>query len=513
MDVCETKKAKVLLVDDRVANLKILHDALESEGYELSIASSGEAALKAAAAGPDLILLDIVMPDIDGYEVCRRLKQDALTAPIPVIFITAREETDSLVEAFNAGGVDYITKPFAREEVLMRVATHLHNAHLTRELMRKNDELMHEVARRQRAEKKSAETADALERADEQLGLIEQNEAAHWGIDGFVGESKTIQQILDEVRQLQSAGTTGVLVAGESGTGKELIARAIHFGGTRARGPFIALNCSTIPAELAESALFGHVRGAFTGAEAHRKGCFALADGGTLFLDEIGDMPLVLQAKLLRVLEEGTVMPVGGDSQERVDVRVVAATNADLVGRIEAGSFRRDLYFRLARFLVHLPPLRERKEDIAPLAQHFLSLFASEMAMAEPEFSTAALDALVAYSFPGNVRELKNMIEHALIKSGGSELQPEHFYFIDTLRALHSARHFGVVANGPLRSGQESELRILEHVHQHGSINNQACRSLLVVEYNQASYLLKKLLRKGMLVRVGERRGAFYRLA
>ena len=512
--------AKILLVDDMVANLKILLDALEPEGYELLVASDGPAALKAAATSrPDLILLDIVMPNMDGFEVCRRLKEDEATREIPVIFITARDETDHLVEAFRAGGVDYITKPFAREEVLSRAATHLHSSRLRRALLQKNAELQREIERRQAAEEKSASAADALQEADERLDLISREMETHWGIDGFIGHSRTIRQILDEVRQLQNADSTSVLIAGESGTGKELIARAIHFGSKRGKGPFIALNCSAIPAELAESTLFGHVKGAFSGAHASRKGSFYLADGGTLFLDEVGDMPAPLQAKLLRVLEEGAVTPVGGEREQRVDVRVVAATNADLQARMDAGAFRRDLYFRLARFPVSLPPLRQRQEDIALLARHFLDLFAVEMGLAQAALSTAALEALEAYAFPGNVRELKNMIEHALIKSGGAAIEPQHLYFIEGAQRPEAVtqsaeRHDALQNKQPQAlSTQESEAQILEYAREHGSINNEECRTLLDAHYNQVSYLLKKMSRNGALVRVGQRRGTFYRIA
>lgn len=501
---------KILMVDDMVVNLKILRDALEPEGYELLVASDGPAALKAAATSrPDLILLDIAMPAMDGYEVCRRLKADQATREIPVIFITARDEAADLAAGFRVGGVDYITKPFSREEVLARAETHLHNSRLTRALMQKNAELEREIARRQTAEERSAT-------ATERLDLLSHEAASHWGIEGFIGHSRTIQQILTEVQQLQSAGTTSVLISGESGTGKELIARAIHFGGARAKEPFIALNCSAIPSELVESTLFGHIKGAFSGAHAARKGSFCLADGGTLFLDEIGDMPTPLQAKLLRVLEEGVVTPVGGEREKRVDVRVVAATNSDLQQDMENGAFRQDLYFRLARFPVHLPPLRERREDIALLARHFLGQFATEMGLAEPVLDNTVLKALEAYDFPGNIRELKNMIEHALIKSQGKAIELEHLYFIDRLPHTPTATRERVAPKSrPLQtlSADEAEARVLTHVRKHGSITNEQCRTLLDAEYNQASYLLKKMVRNGILARIGERRWAFYRLA
>jgi len=297
------------------------------------------------------------MPGMDGYEVCSRLKEDEATKQIPVLFLTAKDDKESLIRGFRAGGVDYITKPFEKEEVLIRAETHLKLHRLTQDLLDKNRELQQEIARRQQAEADRDLTKDALMTADERLSMLSQQEVERWGLDGFVGKSGTIARILDAVRRLQDAGKTSVLIAGESGTGKELIARAIHFGGARTKGPFIPVNCSAIPTELAESSFFGHLRGAFTGANQSRKGYFELADGGTLFLDEIGDMPLALQAKLLRTLEDGCVTPVGGSQSRRVDVRIIAATNVDLHQRIAEGTFRRDLYFRITRFIVEVPPL------------------------------------------------------------------------------------------------------------------------------------------------------------
>jgi DNA-binding NtrC family response regulator len=543
----ENIRSKVLIVDDVSANLKLLRDALEPEGYRILGASNGEDALRIATrALPDIILLDILMPPgIDGYEVCRRLKQNKETAQIPVIFITVKEDMESLIEGFRAGGVDYITKPFYKEELLARVETHLKISHLTQELLKKNRELQEEMERREQAEKaqKQAEAErkqafDALQKADEHLSMISQLEAERWGIDAFIGKSNTIRGILDEIRQLQSASAVSVLITGESGTGKELIARAIHFGGERARGPFIPLNCSAIPSELAESTLFGHVRGAFTGAKESRKGYFELADGGTLFLDEIGDMPLELQPKLLRVIEDGCFVPVGSSHEKRVNVRILAATNQDLEKKIASGAFREDLYFRLERFTVTVPPLRERKEDIPLLIEHFLNMFAVEMGIPKPELSLEALSALEEYHFPGNVRELKNIIEHALIKSSGSVIKPEHLHFIYTGDShldhktatsqkdesvlerqkieelmLRRARkpndvHDNQTAS-PLTTNEE---KILAYVREHGSISNEECRDLISVDRHRANYLLQKMQRYGLLRREGELRWARYYL-
>src|SRR6266571_5106366 len=348
--------ATVLIVDDVPANRDLLRQTLEPRGYEILLAPDGESGLRAAQrAHPDLILLDVVMPAMNGFETCRRLKGIEATGTIPVIFITAQHETPSLVEGFRAGGVDYITKPFQTDEVLARVETHLKISRLTRELAARNGQLEAEMARRERAE-------DALQTAEEHLSLLSQREAEHWGLAGFIGKSKTLEKILQDIRKLQQAGNLSVLIAGESGTGKELIARAIHFGSPRAQAPFLPVNCAAIPKDLAESLLFGHVRGAFSGANADQKGYFELANGGTLFLDEIGEMPSALQPKLLRVLEGGSFMPVGSTKERRVEVRVVAASNVDFQRKMAAGEFRKDLYFRLARFTVVAAPLREGRD-------------------------------------------------------------------------------------------------------------------------------------------------------
>jgi DNA-binding NtrC family response regulator len=427
------KSVKILIVDDVPDNLNLLSKNLESRGYRIIAVPSGVIALQVVEkTQPDLILLDIIMPEMDGFETCRRLKANPTTANIPVIFITARDEMSSVVEGFHVGGVDYITKPFSEQEVRVRVQNHLQIHRLTQQLINQNQALQQEIARREEAEAARNEAEDARQTANAQLSILSQLEAEHWGIAGFVGKSKTIERILDDVRQLQAVGTTSVLISGESGTGKELIARAIHFGGTRASGPFIPLNCSNIPHELADSTLFGHIKGAFTGADSDRKGYYEIANGGTLFLDEIGDLPFNLQAKFLRVLEDGFFTPVGGTQPKQADVRVVAATNVALQERIAKGTFREDLYYRLARFPIEVPPLRERKEDIPLLTNHFLEVFAAEMKVQQPALTLEASIALEAYHFPGNVRELKNIIEYALIRSRGQAIEPAHLHFIES---------------------------------------------------------------------------------
>lgn len=427
--------ARILLVDDTPENLKVLRRTLEAEGHSILVATSGGAALKLAHdTQPDLILLDVMMPGLDGFETCRQLKADPVTQGIPVIFVTGRAETESIVEGFHAGGVDYVIKPFQDEEVLARVETHLQIDRLTRELAKKNANLT--WANRRLTEEITRRKALSVERnrLSDRLSHLSSREAERWGIPGFVGKSPMLRKTLEAVSLLQNA-EPAVLITGENGTGKELVARAIHYGSPRSSGPFIPVNCSAIPADLAESILFGHVRGAFTGADSDRTGYFELADGGTLFLDEVGDIPAPIQAKLLRVLEDGGILPVGGALEKHVDVRVLSATNADLEAAVGTGAFRQDLYFRLAGFPVEVPPLRERREDISLLSRHFLSIFAAEMGLEPPPLSPEALSPLETYSFPGNIRELKNILERALIESGGTEIRPEHLHFFKPARA------------------------------------------------------------------------------
>jgi len=415
---------RILIADDTAASLSLLSNLLEPRGYEIFAASNGRDAIKLAAkVKPDLVMLDVMMPGHDGFMVCRTLKAELETADVPVIFVTSRQETESVLRGFQVGGVDYIFKPFQAEEVITRVATHLKISFLNRELQQRNRELEDEIKKRRQAE-------TARDKAHQRLSSLVSDEAQRWGLGGFVGGSPHLQKILADIERLRDFGKTSVLITGESGTGKELIARALHHHSPRAEAPFIPVNCVAIPAELAESLFFGHIKGSFTGATSDRKGYFELADGGTLFLDEIGDMPASLQAKLLRVLEDGEVTPVGATHSRHVDVRVLSATNADLGAKIASGDFRQDLYFRLARFNVESPALRDRLEDLPQLSAHFVKVFAAEMGRPAPKLTKDALTKLGSYSFPGNVRELKNIMERALILSNGADIQGDHLQLL-----------------------------------------------------------------------------------
>ena len=432
--------ARLLVVDDRPENLGLVRQALESAGCdEVLVATTGERALRTALSQvPELILLDVLLPGMDGFETCRKLKQEEMTRAIPVIFLTALDEVEHLATGFAAGGADYITKPFRREEVLLRVELHLERVRLqrqleenNRQLEEKNRQLEEEIGRRRQLNRRVSNYA--------------RQENERWGLSGFVGQSPSMKAVLEEIDLLSEAHAISVLITGESGTGKELVARAIHFGGPRSEGPFVPVNCSAIPRDLADALFFGHVKGAFTGADDDREGYFALAEGGTLFLDEIGDMPVDLQPKLLRTLEDSRYRPLGARQERTADVRVVAATAADP----SPERLRRDLYFRLAQYSVALPPLRHRREDIPLLAGHFLRLLAGEMNREPPALDEAVLEVLMTYDFPGNVRELKNLVERALIKSRGAEIRREHLELGQPTEAASTA---------PVAPGVSSEL-------------------------------------------------------
>src|SRR5512136_1272008 len=395
----------ILVVDDTPASLRLLTELLAQHGYSIRPASDGALALKTVAAkAPDLILLDVSMPDMDGYEVCRRLKADEKSNRIPVVFISSFGDTQQKVAGFEAGGVDYITKPFETEEVLARVRTHLR--------LRRVEEL-------QRAfnEIEALKAQLELENAYLQEEVVE---ARAFG--DLVGQSGALRQLVSQI-DLVASTEASVLILGETGTGKELVAHEIHRRSGRNQRPLVRVNCASIPRELFESEFFGHVRGSFTGAIKDRAGRFETAEGGTLFLDEIGDVPLEIQSKLLRVLQEKRYERVGDDRTRRADVRIVAATNRDLKKAVSAGRFREDLFYRLNVFPIQVLPLRERMDDIPLLAKHFVELSTRELKCAKPRLTRAAVSKLQSYDWPGNVRELRNIIERGVILARGGALE------------------------------------------------------------------------------------------
>jgi two-component system nitrogen regulation response regulator NtrX len=409
--------ASILVVDDEEAIVSSLSSILEDEGYQVSVAKSGGEALKTYMADPpDLMLLDIWMPEMDGLETLRRIKELVPTAQVMVM--SGHGSIETAVKAIKLGAYDYIEKPLSLENVTLRV-----------------------------------------KHALEQYRLEEENRSLRTKVQRkfeLVGLSAAMQQL----RQLiETAGPTNsrVLIGGENGTGKELVARAIHLQSARADRPFVAVNCAAIPETLIESELFGHEKGSFSGATSMKRGQFEQADGGTLFLDEIGDMSLSTQAKVLRALQEQQFTRVGGTKLLKVDVRVLAASNKDLLKEIEKGAFREDLYYRLNVVPIVVPPLRERREDIPLLIRHFMKLHAEEQGLRIKEITPEAMQIFQQYEWPGNIRELRNLIERLMIMVPGN--------VIDAAQATTSlqVKPTGVAPSTPNTTSQPAVSPLFAH--------------------------------------------------
>jgi two-component system nitrogen regulation response regulator NtrX len=448
---------RILIVDDEAGVRRALSGVLRDENYFVDAVDSGEACLDRATRGSyDAIVLDIWLPGMDGLATLQKLRDRRVDAP--VIMISGHGNIESAVRAIKMGAFDFVEKPLSLEKTVLAVT----NAVRQRRLEDENRKLRASVGRR----------------------------------EIIVGQSYVVGQLQEQIAM--AAPTNGrVLIYGENGTGKELVAKSIHALSRRRSGPFIEVNCAAIPEELIESELFGHMKGAFTGATADRRGKFEAADGGTLFLDEIGDMTLKTQAKVLRALQEQIVEPVGGSSSVKVDVRVIAATNKDLTAEIRAGRFREDLYFRLNVIPIFVPPLRERDDDINLLAEHFMAEFAREYGRRPKRLDPAAASGLRSYRWPGNVRELRNVIERLMIMVPGETIALGDLAFLDggALSAadpsappplpLHDARE---------RFERDYILRAL--ASQHGNISRTA--EILGVE---RSNLYRKMRAFGILPR------------
>jgi two-component system, NtrC family, nitrogen regulation response regulator NtrX len=387
--------SRILVVDDEAGVRSSLAAVLRDEGYDVDAVDSGEACLDAVAQRmPDAILLDIWLPGMDGLATLERMRERRVEAQ--VIMISGHASVEAAVRATKLGAFDFIEKPLSIEKTVLAVR----NALRQRRLEAENRQLRAKVDR----------------------PLV------------IVGVSPVMEQLRAQVAM--AAPSNGrVLISGENGTGKELVARQIHGWSQRSAAPFVEVNCAAIPEELIESELFGHMKGAFTGAVADRRGKFETASGGTLFLDEVGDMSLKTQAKVLRALQEQIVEPVGGQTSVRVDVRVIAATNKDLAAEIRQGRFREDLYFRLNVIPIAVPPLRERRGDIIRLADHFAAEFAREYGRRPKAFSPEARDLLEAYHWPGNVRELRNTVERLMIMAPGDTVRPQDLAFLEPAAA------------------------------------------------------------------------------
>lgn len=380
--VAVNKTKTVLLADDDESLRRVLEFQLTEAGYRVLAAGDGASALELFTRNEtDCVITDLRMPGLSGLDLLERLK--IIKQEIPVIVITAFGEVETAVAAMRAGAFDYITKPFNRDEILLTV-------------------------------ERALSFGETIEENRQLRKLVGQS----FRLESVVGDSKKIREVLDIVERVAKTDIT-VLITGESGTGKELVAKGIHFAGSRRNEPFIAVNCAAIPESLIESELFGHRRGAFTGANSDAKGKFEEASGGTLFLDEISAMPLNLQTRLLRVLQEREIVRLGESKPRKIDARIITATNRSLETMIEDGAFREDLYFRLAVVPVHLPPLRERREDIPLLIEHFLERAKQKYKFKNLKIEREVFAALSNYSFPGNVRELENLIERMVVLSDG----------------------------------------------------------------------------------------------
>jgi DNA-binding NtrC family response regulator len=383
------RRPRILVVDDDESIRRGLQRVLSAEGYDVEVAPDAETArARALSTVPDLVVTDLNLPGRGGMELIGEIRERGLE--VTLVVLTGHGSIGSAVEATKLGVYDYLVKPVDRERLLTVVGKALERAALRREVL-------------------------LLRREMVRSGRFQE----------LLGKSPAMLELYRLVEQIAPSNAS-VLVTGESGTGKELVARTIHRLSPRSAARLVALNCAAIPATLLESEIFGHEKGAFTGATSSRAGCFELAHEGTLFLDEIGEMPPDLQTKLLRVLEDSLVRRVGGTEETRVDVRVVAATNMPIDERMREGAFREDLYYRLNVFQIHLPPLRERPEDVPLLAGHFLDVFARESGKPIPGFSDDAMELLVRHRWPGNARELRNVVQRAVVLCREGDVQPHH---------------------------------------------------------------------------------------
>jgi DNA-binding NtrC family response regulator len=429
---------RILIVDDEAAMREVLSTRLEERGFEVATAESGQQAREQVEAHhPDIVISDVVLPDVSGLDLLQALKSG--DPHRPVILITAFGTVDSAVEAIKRGATDFLTKPIDYDKLLSII-----------------DVAQTEISRRQHIKEVEVTLA----------------ESGRFG--EFIGRSPAMKALYEALKTLAASDASAIL-AGESGTGKELAARTVHALSVRADGAFVAVNTAAIPESLTESELFGHVKGAFTGAVATRTGYFEMADGGTLFLDEISEMPAAIQPKLLRILEDGLVRRVGGRQEAEVDVRVLAATNRNPQAAMDEGKLRSDLFYRLSVFNIELPPLRDRTEDIPLLVHHFLSLFNEKHGTDVDGASEETLESLTAYRWPGNVRELRNVLERATIVARQGWIETVHLP--PFLRQEPPARDVVAIPVGSTVADAERKL-ILETLKTMGGNKSRAARAL-----------------------------------
>jgi len=448
----------VLVVDDEPHMRRVLEIMLNHAGYKVFIAGNGREALKVIRESPvDLVITDLRMPEMDGMELLGCMRKDGLTTP--VIVITAFGSVESAVEAMKVGAADYMVRPFDVETLELTISRVLRGI----EVVRQNSFMREELNR---------------------------------GWDAFVGTSEAMQAMYELIRQV-APNKASVMITGETGTGKELAARAIHNASSRRDKLFVPINCAAIPANILEAELFGYEKGAFTGAVKDRVGKFELANQGTLFLDELTEMPISLQAKLLRVLQEGTLERLGSNRSISLDFRVIVATNRNPRDAIRDSQLREDLYYRLNVFAINLPSLRERKADIPGLVAHFVAKH-SHHSVNESVLDAGVVSKLDSYDWPGNVRELENMVERALVLAGGSSFKPEHFPLdIDSAARKSPERSEDGAPLGPLGAAVDAlESRMIRQALEKADGSKPKAAALLDISERTLWYKMKKYLRK-----------------